>query len=128
MNSVFLIGRLTRDPELRFTAGSGLAVTRFSLAVNRIKKKDAEEKADFIGCVAFNKTAELISQYMSKGRKIAVEGRIQTSSYEKEGIKHYITEIVINRCEFIEYAKEISNSKNIEIEDMTPVDDGDMPF
>lgn len=55
MNSVFLIGRLTRDPELRFTAGSGLAVTRFTLAVNRIKKKDAEEKADFIGCVAFNK-------------------------------------------------------------------------
>ncbi|MGL4569655.1 MAG: single-stranded DNA-binding protein [Clostridium sp.] len=128
MNSVFLIGRLTRDPELRFTAGSGLAVTRFTLAVNRIKKKDAEEKSDFIGCVAFNKTAELISQYMSKGRKIAVEGRIQTSSYEKEGIKHYTMEIVINRCEFIEYAKEISDSKNIQIEHMTPVDDGDMPF
>ena len=74
MNKVVLVGRLTKDPELRYAAGSGVSTCRFTVAVNRIKK----DEADFINCVAFNKPAELIAQYFVKGRQIAIAGHIQT--------------------------------------------------
>ncbi len=110
MNNVVLIGRLTRDPELRYTAGSGNAMCRFTLAVDRglsrDKRAEMEQKgqptADFIGCVAWGKTAELVANYLSKGRQMALQGRIQTSSYEDQnGNRIYRTDVVADRIEFI---------------------------
>ena len=90
MNKAVLVGRLTKDPELRYAAGSGIATSRFTVAVNRQGKKD---EADFINCVAFNKTAETIANYLVKGRQIAISGHIQTGSYLKDdGTKVYTTE------------------------------------
>ena len=91
MNKVVLIGRLTKDPELRFAAGSGTAVARFTLAVNRQFKKD---EADFISCIAFGKTGETIAQYITKGRQLAVSGNIRTGSYEaQDGTRRYTTDV-----------------------------------
>ena len=152
MNKVILIGRLTRDPELNFAAGSGTAVTRFSLAVTRPFKKD---ETDFINCIAFGKTGETIAQYLTKGRQLAVTGSIRTGSYDaKDGTKRYTTDIVVDSFEFIgssnnggvgrdqssynngfgssnmgsDYSNSSSNFGGNFEEDMTPVDDGDMPF
>ncbi len=97
MNSVVLIGRLTRDPELRYTT-SEMAVCNFTLAVDRMKK---DAGADFIRCIAFGKTAETISKYMTKGRQMAVHGHIQTDTYEKDGQKRYTFEVIADRFEFI---------------------------
>lgn len=99
MNKVILIGRLTKDPDLNFAAGSGTAVCRFSLAVTRPFKKD---ETDFINCIAFGKTGETIAQYLTKGRQLAVTGSIRTGSYDaKDGTKRYTTEIVVDSFEFI---------------------------
>lgn len=132
MNKVILLGRLTRDPELRFAAGSGNAVTRFTLAVTREFHKD---EADFINCVAFGKQAETIAQYLSKGSKIALSGNIRTGSYDaKDGSKRYTTEVFVERFEFVGTSKgnntDINNESNevTSIDDLTPIDDGDMPF
>lgn len=132
MNKVILIGRLTRDPELRFAPNTGNAVVRFTLAVNRRKQKDKDQEADFINCVAFGKTAETIAQYLLKGNQIAVEGNIRTGSYDKDGIKRYTTDVIIERFNFIGNNKynnsnQTSNSEGFD-DYMTPVDDGDMPF
>jgi single-strand DNA-binding protein len=102
LNKVVLIGRLTKDPDLKFAAGSGKAVTRFTLAVNRDFKKDGQQEADFINCVAFDKRAEAIANYLTKGRLVAVTGRIQTGSYDKDGVKHYTTDIMVDGFEFLE--------------------------
>ena len=128
MNKVVLVGRLTKDPELRYAAGSGIATSRFTVAVNRQGKKD---EADFINCVAFNKPAELIAQYFVKGRQIAIAGHIQTGSYLKDdGTKVYTTDVVVETFDFID--SNISNRNNTSNssmdDDITPVDDGDMPF
>lgn len=137
MNKVILIGRLTKDPELRFTAGSGMAVSRFTVAVNRQFKKD---ETDFINCVAFGKTAETISQYLTKGRQIAVIGSIRTGSYDaQDGTKRYTTDVAVESFEFIGSNGQANNQGNAQestpfdggwdIEsDITPVDDVDMPF
>ena len=99
MNKVVLVGRLTKDPELRFAAGSGSAVCRFTVAVNRQFKKD---ETDFIGCVAFGKTAEIIAQYLTKGREIAVSGSIRTGSYDaQDGTKRYTTDVAVDSFDFI---------------------------
>lgn len=132
MNKVILIGRLTRDPELRFAPNTGNAVVRFTLAVNRRKQKDKDQEADFINCVAFGKTAETIAQYLLKGNQIAVEGNIRTGSYDKDGIKRYTTDVIIERFNFIgnnksDNSNQTNNFKEFD-DDMTPVDDGDMPF
>ncbi|WP_024615824.1 single-stranded DNA-binding protein [Clostridium sp. Ade.TY] len=132
MNKVILIGRLTRDPELRFAPNTGNAVVRFTLAVNRRKQKDKDQEADFIHCVAFGKTAETIAQYLLKGNQIAVEGNIRTGSYDKDGIKRYTTDVIIERFNFIgnnksDNSNQTDNFKEFD-DDMTPVDDGDMPF
>lgn len=101
MNKVILMGRLTRDPEVRMSGDT--AVARFSLAVDRRFKKDGEQTADFINCVAFGKTGEFIEKYGHKGTKYVVEGRIQTGSYtNKDGQKVYTTDVVVEQVEFAE--------------------------
>lgn len=101
MNSVVLIGRLTRDPEVRYTA-SQMAVATFTLAVDRQVRSGEERKADFIRITCFGKTAELVERYITKGRQVAVQGRIQTGSYQnKDGQTVYTTDVVADRVEFI---------------------------
>ena len=102
LNKVLLYGNLTRDPELK-SLPSGQAVSSFSMATNRKwKNKDgsSQEKAEFHNIVAFGKTAELICQYMQKGNGILIEGRLQTRSWDKDGTKHYMTEIVVENMQF----------------------------
>lgn len=107
MNKVVLIGRLARDPETRYTQDQK-AVTRFTLAVSRIKKDDP---ADFISCVAFGTTAQLIERYVKKGNRLAVEGHINTGSYEKDGRKIYTTDVIVDRMEFISSLKETDSAQ-----------------
>lgn len=104
MNKVILMGRLTRDPEVRYTQGSNpMAIARYTLAVDRRIKKENEQSADFIPCIAFGKSAEFVEKYLRKGTKVAVVGRIQTGSYtNRDGQKVYTTEIVIEEQEFAE--------------------------
>lgn len=102
MNSVQLVGRFTRDPEVRYTDG-GSAIARFSLAVDRRYKSENGPTADFPNCVAFGKTAEFIEKYFRKGMRMGCQGRIQTGSYtNKDGQKVYITDVVVESCEFVE--------------------------
>lgn len=106
MNKVELIGRLTRDPDVRYTQGeNSYAIARYTLAVDRKYKKDGEKTADFISCVAFGKGGEFAEKYLHKGIKIGVIGRIQTGSYEKDGVKHYTTDVFVEEHEFVESKK-----------------------
>jgi single-strand DNA-binding protein len=99
MNNVSLIGRLTRDPELRYTKGDDpKAVTRFTIAVNR---RFNREKADFIGCQAWGKLAEIVAEYCTKGSQVGVVGRIETGQYDKDGKTVYTTDIVADEVEFV---------------------------
>lgn len=125
---------MTKDPELNFAAGTGTAVCRFSLAVTRAFKKD---ETDFINCIAFNKRAEAIAQYLTKGRQLAVTGSIRTGSYDaKDGTKRYTTDIVVDSFEFIGQGNNNNqgntpqnNFGGMNFEDeMTPDDMGDCPF
>ena len=102
MNRVVLVGRLTKDPELR-TTSSGISQTRFTLAVNRRGTgENGQREADFISCVAWRGTAEAIAKYLKKGRELAVEGRIQTGSYDaQDGTKRYTTDVVVDNFTFI---------------------------
>lgn len=101
MNHVVLIGRLTKDPEVRYTQ-SGTAVGTFTLAVDRRVQKDKPKEADFVPCVVWSKTAEVVSNYCKKGKQVAVEGRIQVRSYDaKDGSKRYVTEVVVNELELL---------------------------
>lgn len=104
MNKAILMGRLTRDPEVRYTNGDKpMAIARYTLAVDRRFKRDGQDGADFIPCVAFGKGGEFVEKYCKKGTKLAVTGRIQTGSYtNKEGQKVYTTEIVVEEQEFAE--------------------------
>ena len=104
MNKVILIGRLTKEPEVRYSQGeNSTAVARYSLAVDRRFKKDGEQTADFINCVAFGKNGEFAEKYLHKGTKIAVTGRIQTGSYkDKDGKTVYTTDVVVEEHEFCE--------------------------
>ena len=107
INKVVLLGRLTKDPELRYAAGSGTAVCRFTVAINRQLKKD---ETDFINCVAFGKTGETIAQYLTKGRQIAITGSIRTDSYDaKDGTKRYTTDVIVETFEFVESKKKETN-------------------
>lgn len=104
MNKVHLLGRLTRDPEIRYTQDNEqMAIARYTLAVDRRFKRDGEQTADFISCVAFGKAAEFAEKYLKKGTKIATTGRIQTGSYtNREGQKVYTTDVIIEEQEFAE--------------------------
>lgn len=110
MNSVQLLGRLTRDPDVRY-ADSGSTIARFSLAVDRRFKQEGGETADFINCIAFGKTAEFIEKYFTKGLKIALNGRIQTGSYtNKDNVKVFTTDVVVENVEFAESKNNNSNA------------------
>jgi single-strand DNA-binding protein len=100
MNKVLLIGRMTKDPETRYTQ-SGTAVTTFTLAVDRRFKKEGQPSADFIACVAWNKLAEVIANNLVKGRKVGIEGRLQVRSYDaQDGSKRYVTEVIVDELDF----------------------------
>ncbi|SNR95861.1 single-strand binding protein [Anaerovirgula multivorans] len=136
MNTVVMIGRMAKDPELRFTA-SGKAVAAFSIAVNRPFSKTNE--ADFFNVVVWKKTAENCANYLAKGRLVGIEGRLQTRSYETQnGEKRYVTEIVANQIEFLEWGKKESqedfngklSDSDIDLDDFQVIDDSDesVPF
>ena len=112
MNKVILMGRLTRDPEIRYAQDNSLPVARFTLAVDRrVRRDNSQQTADFISCVAFGKTAEFFEKYMKQGTKVCLEGRIQTGSYTKQdGSKTYTTDVVVENAEFAESRNASSNS------------------
>ena len=131
MNKTTLIGRPTKDPELKFTPGTGTAVTTFTLAVDRQFKKDGQKEADFIPVVVWGKMAEATANYSAKGKLIGIAGRIQTRNYDaKDGTKRYVTEVVAEEVQFLEWdskpgqAAQENNSNG----EMTEVNDGDVPF
>ena len=126
MNQVVLMGRLTRDPEVRYTTGDNpLAIARYTLAVDRRFKREGEATADFINCTVFGKGAEFAEKYLAKGTKIAVTGRIQTGSYtNQEGQTVYTTDVVVDSQEFAE-----SKSSNTETDTpATAPEDGKLPW
>ena len=111
LNKAIIMGRLTRDPDIRYTTGAEpMAIGRFTLAVDRRFAKDGEQSADFISCVAFGKRAEFLEKYCHKGTKLVVEGRIQTGSYEKDGQKVYTTDVVAENLEFAESKASAQNN------------------
>lgn len=116
MNKVILMGRLTKDPDIRYSQGEkSTAVARFSLAVDRKFKQEGQPTADFINCLAFGKRAEFIEKYCRKGTKLVVEGNWQTGSYtNKDGNKVYTNECLIENCEFAESKAAAQNSQPAE--------------
>ncbi len=113
MNKVILMGRLTRDPEIRYSQGdNAMAIARYTLAVDRRFNRNGDENsADFIGCVAFGKSAEFAERYLHKGTKIALTGRIQTGSYtNKDGVKVYTTDVIVEDQEFAESKNSAANN------------------
>lgn len=131
MNNVVLIGRLTKEPELNFLK-SGLAVCNFTLAIDKNLSKEKRQEmesrgqptADFINIVVWGKQAESCANYLDKGRLVAVQGRIQSRSYEaKDGTRRYVTEVVASYVEFLEWSK-----KDDDIDGFSQVDDADLPF
>lgn len=126
MNKVILLGRLTKDPETRQAGDT--TVTRFSVAVDRRYKQDGGQAADFPSCVAFGKTAEFISKYFRQGMKIALEGRIQTGSYEKDGVKHYTTDVIAEVVEFAESKKVEDTPTNNDWVQVPEGIEADLPF
>ena len=126
LNRVVLIGRLAKDPELRYTA-SGIAVARFTLAVDRgFKNQDGEKQADFIPITVWRTQAENCAKYLQKGRLVAVVGRIQTGSYDKDGQRVYTTDVVADEVRFLEFKKE---QEDTNIPGFNPVStDEELPF
>ena len=122
MNKVILMGRLTRDPEVRYSAGeNALAIARYTLAVDRRFRRDGEASADFIPCVSFGRTAEFAEKYFRQGLKIAVTGRIQTGSYtNRDGQKVYTTEVVVEEQEFAESKSSGSGSSQQNMPQQSP--------
>ena len=125
MNKVILLGRLTKDVELRYTKNTNNAVASFSIAVNRAFVKQGEERGtDFFNVVAWNKLAESISKYVAKGQQIAVTGRLETRTWEDDqGIKHYVTEIIAEEVDFLERRKNKEPSDDILNGTSTPIPD-----
>lgn len=139
MNKVILMGRLTKDPEVRYTqSGEPMAIARYTLAVNKRFKKQGEADADFIPCVAFGKQGEFAEKYLAKGRQIAVIGRLQVRNWEdNEGKKRTTTEIVVEEHYFAESKNEKadkpqSKKQDSDAEGFYPIDDSvedeDLPF
>lgn len=114
MNKVILMGRLTRDPDVKYTAGDNpMAIARYTLAVDRRFKKENEATADFISCVAFGKAAEFAEKYFRQGIRIVVSGRIQTGSYtNRDGNKVYTTDVVVEEQEFAESKNSAAGNSN----------------
>ena len=124
LNNTVLIGRLTADPELRYTP-SGVAVATFTLAVDRPFAKEGQQQADFIPIVVWQKQAENCANYIGKGRMVAVEGRIQVRTYEdKQGQKRWATEVIANNVRFLDYGKDKGQELGQEVE----FDEQELPF
>ena len=142
MNKVLLIGRLTKDPELKYTPSTGTAVTTITLAVENYNSKTQEKTADFIPVVLWGKQAENTAQYTLKGSQVAISGRISVRTYDaKDGTKRYVTEVVADMFNGVQFLSKNNNSNSntsVENNDVfggmnfdeynMPVDDGDMPF
>lgn len=142
MNKVVLIGRLTKDPELKYTPGTGTAVTTITLAVENYNSKTQEKTADFIPVVLWGKQAENTAQYMLKGNQVAISGRLSVRTYDaKDETKRYVTEVVADMFNGVQFLSKNNNSNSntsVENNDVfgemnfdeynMPVDDGDMPF
>jgi len=105
MNSVILIGRLTKDPEVTYTAGTQMAVAKFPLAIDRPTKAGEEKKTDFPRVTVFGKQAENCERYLGKGRLVGIQGRLQTGSYDKDGKTYYTTDVIADRVEFLDFGK-----------------------
>ncbi|MBP3584516.1 MAG: single-stranded DNA-binding protein [Peptococcaceae bacterium] len=141
MNKVLLIGRLTKDPELRYTQ-SGTAVASFTLAVNRrFSNQSGEREADFINCVAWQKSAEFVANYFRKGQQMALEGRLQVRSYDgNDGQRRWVTEVVADQIEFVGSKNEngsgrqdyqnnnASAGSSLGLGEEIVFDDNDLPF
>ena len=142
MNKVVLIGRLTKDPELKYTPGTGTAVTTITLAVENYNSKIQEKTADFIPVVLWGKQAENTAQYTLKGSQVAISGRISVRTYDaKDGTKRYVTEVVADMFNGVQFISKNNNSNSNNSDENNdvfgeinfdeynmPVDDGDMPF
>ena len=136
MNKIAMLGRLTKDPETRYSQSTEpIAVTRYSLAVNRKFKRQGEPDADFFNCVAFGKTGEFAEKYFKKGQQVAISGRLENRSWEdKAGTKRTITEIVVEEQDFAESKRETTDKSagNTGMQGFYPVDesltDDDLPF
>jgi len=134
MNKVILMGRLVRDPDIRYSQGENTtAIARFTLAVDRRFKREGEEQsADFISCVAFGKTAEVVEKYLAQGRKIVVEGRWQTGSYtNKDNVKVYTNDCYVENLEFAESKSNQEQAGRTEPSNepqYVDVDEGELPF
>ncbi len=127
MNKVVLIGRLTKDPELRYTSGTNAAVCNFTIAVDRgFTSQGGDREADFIPIVVWNKQAENVKNYLNKGSQVAVEGRIQVRNYDDQnGQRRYVTEVIANNVEFLGSKNSSNNTSNGSDEEPTPYDFGD---
>lgn len=134
MNSVVIIGRLTRDPEIRYAASTQMAVATFTVAINRPRKKGEEQEADFPRVTVFGKQAENCEKYLAKGRLVGVQGRIQTGSYQnKDGFTVYTTDVIADRVEFLEWGDRPQVGQQQEVQPESPYDsfqalDEDVPF
>lgn len=128
MNKVILMGRLTRDAEIRYSQGeNSMAIARFSLAVDRRFRKDGEQGVDYINCVAFGKTAEFYEKFGRKGTKFVIEGRIQTGSYtNKDGQRVYTTDVVVENTEFAESKSNNQSGNSSQNTSVPSSDDGFM--
>lgn len=127
MNSVVLIGRLTRDPEIRYTAGTQMAVATFTLAIDRPVRAGGEKQTDFPRVTVFGKAAENCERFLKKGRLCGVQGRLQTGSYTKDGFTVYTTDVVADRVEFLEWEKKPAETPADDVPEFTEVT-GDIPF
>lgn len=133
MNKVILMGRLTRDPEVRYSQGEkSMAIARYTLAVERRFKRDGEATADFINCVVFGKSAEFTEKYFRQGLRIVVSGRMQTGSYtNKDGVKVYTTDVIVEEQEFAESKKATEGNANKSEDGFMNIPDGineELPF
>ena len=133
LNRVALVGRLTKDPEVRYTANNQTAVAKFTIAVDRTFKKEGQPSADFIPIVVWGKSAENCGKYITKGRLVAVSGRIQTRSWDdQEGKRHYSTEVVADEVDFLDRGSEAKGQGtgfDTDGDDFHPVDgEDDLPF
>ena len=125
MNCFITMGRLTKDPEVRYTQGQNpMAIASFNLAVDRKIKKENEPSADFFSCTAFGKTAEFVEKYLKKGTKVVTTGRMQNDNYEKDGVKHYGFKYMIDQIEFAE--SKAASDGNTEVNNNPPAPDGFM--
>lgn len=130
MNKVIIIGRLVANPESH-TSESGATSVTFTVAVDRFAGKDKEKETDFIRCVAWNKTGEFVGKYFTKGKPIALEGNIKTGSYEKDGVKHFTTDVWVDKAEFAGNASNGNNAQTTPQQTATPAEEittDDLPF